>query len=114
MDDEKQGFEENLARLMRAGLPPDARPAAGKRAETFQRLVEISRAHADSRTFPDHLVVAIAAAVVLIAAWLAGRTAGQGLPPAGPAVTAFILVVILNLAMVPIAGFVIVLRRRHV
>jgi hypothetical protein len=114
MDDEKPGFEENLSRLMHAGLPPDARPGAETRAEVFRRLVEITRARADSRSFPDHLVVAIAAAIVLVAAWLVGRMAGQGLPAAGLAATAFVLIVVLNLAMVPLAGVVIVLRRRHV
>ena len=115
MDDEKPGVEENLSRLLRAGLPPDARPGAETRAEVFRRLVEMTRARADSRSFPDHLIAVIAAAIVLVTAWLVGRMAGgQGLPAAGPAATAFVLVVILNLAMVPIAGFVIVLRRRYV
>jgi hypothetical protein len=53
--------------------------------------------------------------LVLMAVWLAVRMAGADVSP-GVAVSSMVVacVVFLNLAFVPVAGAVIVIRRRHV
>ena len=111
--------EENAARLIGAALGPDARPSPATRSRAFaQLLAESRRLH--PATFPDRALALLIGALALMAAWIVVQ--GAGLAPSGAngggeqgamfVVVAAVLAV--NLVMVPVAGAVIILRRRHV
>ena len=103
--------EENAARLIGAALGPDARPSPATRSRAFaQLLAESRRLH--PATFPDRALALLIGALALMAAWVAVQGAGDSEPGAMLVVVAVVLAV--NLVMVPVAGAVIILRRRHV
>ena len=113
--DEKPFFEDNMARLIRAAMPPGARPDPVRRAELLLKLTAEAERAAARSAFPDRLVCVLAAALVVLAAWVAGRLGAGSIAGApGPALTVLAVALVLNLAMVPVAGFLIVVRRHHV
>jgi hypothetical protein len=111
-----RGEEENLARLLRAAIPrANERPPAAARAALLTALFEEQRRLSETRRFPDRVLVGISALLVAAAALLGVRLAGApGVGMTAPATGGIALIVGVNLLMTPIAGLVIVLRRRHV
>ena len=113
--DEKPFLEDNVSRLVRAAMPPGARPDPVRRAELFLKLIAEAEGAAAGSAFPDRLVCALAAALTVLAAWIAARLgAGSVAGTPDPALTVLAIALVLNLAMVPVAGFLIVVRRHHV
>ncbi|MFC1525927.1 hypothetical protein ACFL6X_03840 [Candidatus Latescibacterota bacterium] len=105
--------DQNLAKLLRAALPPEARPGPGARAALLSHLLAACRPPV--APFPEALVVLLAAVLVLLSA--ASTTGLVGLGPAPwlrPELLGLCLVVLVNLAAVPCAALAIILRRRHV
>lgn len=103
--------EENTARLIGAALGPDARPSPAARTRALAQLLSESR-RLHAATFPDRALALLIGALALMAAWVGGQGAGGGEQGAMLVVAAAVLAV--NLVMVPVAGAVIILRRRHV
>jgi hypothetical protein len=113
--DERPFFEDNVSRLVRAAMPPGARPDAVRRAEVLLKLTAEAESAAARSAFPDCLVGVLAAALTMLAAWVAARLGAGFIPGApGPALTVLVIALVLNLTMVPVAGFLIVVRRHHV
>ena len=113
MDSRSEILDQNLARLLRAALPPEARPSPRARSAVLSRL--LAAWGTPVAPFPEPLVALLAAVPVLLAA--AGAAGPLGLSPAPrlrPELLGPCLVLLANLAAVPCAALAIVLRRRHV
>ena len=113
MNDEKDHFEGNAARLIQASLGPQSRPSPQAREQTWRLLVEQLRAAHAPVQFPDRVLGLLVGSLVLIAVWLtaqalvAGKLAMDSLPTW---IGMFLLAA--NLALAPVASLVIVIRRR--
>jgi hypothetical protein len=115
MNDENRLMEENTARLIVAGLGPETRPGQRVRAATLRNLRARLRPRRAATAFPEHVLCLLLGTLMLMATSLAAEmieadfSAGSAMPN-----LVFATVLLLNLAFVPIAGVVIVIRRRNV
>lgn len=106
-------LEENSARLVRAAMEPGARPASGLRRDMLRRLLR-ERARLAPVAFPDSVVVLLGALWLTVAgvlAWLLGSSVAP--LAARPALLLAAVGLGLNLALVPVAGIVVVLGRKR-
>ena len=114
MRNEQHSSENSIARLVGAALGNAARPDPLAKQRTWQRLVAQLRAEQKPVTFPDAILVTLAAILALMALWLADQTLGAAVPVRmPPPLIAIALLLTLNITSVPIAAIVIVMRRRH-
>lgn len=112
MAEANRHWEENTARLIHAAFGPEARPDKAA-IERTAKLVR-SRARQAEPVFWDRAAVVLAGILMVLAVWLVVETLGTGgpLPDSLPVIcVAFVLIA--NLVWVPIAGILIVMRRRH-
>lgn len=111
--------EENTARLIGAALGPDARPSPAARTRALAQLLSESR-RLHAATFPDRALALLIGALALMTAWIVVQGTGPALSVAngngeqGAMLVVVAAVLAVNLVMVPVAGAVIILRRRHV
>jgi hypothetical protein len=106
--------DQNLARLMRAACGPEVRPAPGARRRTLQALLAYTRARSPHADFPDLVVGLLGVAWVVAAAWLGARVVVGDLSLwANPGLLPMAVLLVLNLAVVPVAGVVIWKRRQY-
>lgn len=114
MNQDNHDLQENTARLIRAAFGPEARPDPQTSREVLGRLVTQLRVGQTAVPFPERTLGLLAAALVLMAVWLAshmiGSTPAVTAAPAGPVIAS---VLFLNLAFVPAAAVLIVIRRRY-
>lgn len=115
MSDDNHSEEENTARLIAAGFGPEARPGLRIRAATLQRLRSRLGPRRAATAFPEHILCLLLGMLVLMAAW-SGTDLMKANSSFGDGVTSLVCLAaaLLNLAFVPVAGFVIVIRRRNV
>lgn len=114
MNEEGNCLEENTARLVRAAYGPSARPSPEASQRVFRLLLGHVRVRPATPGFPDAALVALGAIVVFLAVGLAIQVAFPMTSlNASPSLLAAAMVLILNLAWVPVASIVIVLRRRY-
>ncbi len=117
MADEREDFlEENVAALMRAGYAqPDP--------ETSERVLAMLAADLRARTrrstslseFPDWALVGLAVSFALMAGWFGEQMVAAGASPLSRLpVLAVATLLAVNLILAPVAGAIIVLRRRYV
>jgi len=114
MHDQETPFEQNLHRLLRASIGPEARPLPVLREELRQKLSAQIRAQAGPAEFPA-AVLAVFSGVALLAgaAWLATRldfAVAADLPALAP-LTVLLRV---NYLCLTVACVIIILRRKHV
>ena len=113
MNDEHRPLEENTARLIGAGFGPEARPGRRARRRTFRLLAAQHRLSHAPVTFPESVLVLLTGVLALMGVSLATQIGAQGVPRAtDPTFVATALPLALNLICAPIAGIVIVIRRR--
>lgn len=106
--------EENMARLIAAAMGPDTQPSPGLRAQTLARLRAALRANQEPVAFPDSVVVLLAALLILAVCSLVALVVAGLLGSAGsPAWFLLAAAPIANLALLPVAAAVIVLRRKQ-
>jgi hypothetical protein len=107
--------EENLARLVRTALPPGrARLESRARDACLAALLEEQRRRSAAHRFPERVLLGMSWILAGAMAILATGASGIGATLAnGPAADALTLLVVVNLLMVPFAGIVIVVQRRH-
>jgi len=114
MNREGNCLEENAARLVRAAYGPSARPSPKASKRVFRLLLGQVRARSATPSFPDAALAVLGAIVALLAVFLAVQSA---LPRTSlgtnPSLLAAAIMLVLNLAWVPVASIVIVMRRRH-
>jgi hypothetical protein len=104
--DSRDAPERNLDLLLRHALGREARPRAAARQAAWKKLAGKEReGHADRALvlFAAGLVAVVAVAAAALALDLA----------LGPFATVITVLVVLNLAAIPVAGVAIVLSRRH-
>jgi hypothetical protein len=120
MSHDERMLEEQVARLVHAAIPPDARVSQATRVRVFAQLAAAQRAGtAPASRFPERLVPAMAAGLLATAVWVGTRLAAEGSlgsPP--PAVVGLGLIAIVNIVTVPVAALVVIVtkldaRRRH-
>jgi hypothetical protein len=115
MNDENGPSEEDLARLIAAGFGPEARPGERARAATLRNLRARLRPRRVATAFPEHVLCLLLGALMLLGASLAAEMIEADFFCGSPTPNlVFAAVLLLNVAFVPIAGVVIVIRRRNV
>ena len=115
MDSEDRRLEANTARLIRAALGPETRPDPGAGQQALQSLLTGLRERRARSSFPDHTLAALVGTLVFMAAWLALQAiASDGAVNSPVLLLPATFVLLVNVAVVPVASIVIVLRRRHV
>ncbi len=113
MKDEDRYLEENTSRLIRAGFAREVRPGQHASERAF-RLLEAQhrRSHAPV-AFPVGVLAVLTSVLALVAVLLATHIIGQGVPRAtDPTFVVAAVPLALNLICVPLAGIVILRRRR--
>ncbi len=114
MNQEGHCLEENTARLVRAAYGPSAHPSPQASKRVFRLLLRHVGARPVTPSFPDAAVVVLGAMVAVLAVCLAVQAVlPKTSPGANPLLLATATWLILNLAWVPVASTVIVIRRRH-
>jgi hypothetical protein len=115
MNPQESQSERNLERLIRASCGPETRLAPLAREQLHQRLSAALREKRRPEEFPARWLALFSGLILLLAAtsflplWNTGVRLPQsfGLNPVG-------CLVFVNLACLPIASLVIILRRKHV
>ena len=114
MNDEEQCFEEKIARLIRTGFGEDARPSQTMRTQLLQRLIKQLHEGSAGMDFPDPVLALLGGLLMFVAVWLLTQTLYEDESTiASVSFTIGIVWLGLNLALMPIAGFVILYRRRN-
>jgi len=114
MSEEARLLEENVARLIRAAHGPSARPSPQAREQTFQLLLSHVRARSMVVDFPDVAVGLLGAVLAVVEIWLVVQVVVADTSFIGnPSLLVMAAVLMLNLALVPIASIVIVVRRQN-
>lgn len=113
MNDEKDQFKDNAARLIRASLGPQAQPSPQAREQTWRLLVEQLRAAHAPVQFPDRVLGLLVGSLALVAVWLAVQMvmAGKLVIASLPTLIGVFLLAV-NFALAPVASVVIVIKRR--
>ena len=114
MESKSNNPEENIIRLIQASFSRQARPDAGLHGEMLHRLREEIRTNRAGIEFPNGVLVTLTGILTLMAVWLMIQTTSGQSIMTSPTLTIMAMVLILNLALVPVASLIIVIRRRHV
>jgi hypothetical protein len=114
MNDKEHYLEENISRLIKAGLDKEARIDPLARERAWRCLAAQFQEEQAIATFTDRRLVTLAGILVLMAAWLGIQTLGAG-EPVTENIPLFIIAVVLtlNLALVPVAAIIIIIRERR-
>jgi hypothetical protein len=113
-DFEPRVLEENTARLLQVALGPDTLPRPQLRQQTLGRLLAELRGRPAPVAFPDAVLVLLGGLLAVAACGLVLLgTAGQALSSANPVLLLFAAGLVLNFALMPVSGIVIVLGRQH-
>ena len=106
--------DENTARLIRAAYDPSARPTPEARQRTLHLLRVHVRAQVPIDDFPDLVVGFLGGMLAVAVLWLIVRVAWGGASfYAKPALLTVGVWAIANLFVVPVAGIVILKRRKY-
>jgi len=114
MNQEGHCLEENTARLVRAAYGPLARPSPQASRRVFRLMLDHLRVGSATPGFPDAAVVTLGATLAALAVCLAIRAVLSSTSlVVDPSLLATATWLVLNLAWVPVASIVVVVRRRH-
>lgn len=114
MESRRDYLEENTIQLIRAGSGHQAQPEVGLRSEVLHRLRCETRMNRREVEFPNRVLVILTGVLALAALWLVIQAASGRSIITSAVLSIMAMVLILNLALVPVASLVIVIRRRHV
>jgi len=113
MNESDEHVEINTARLIRAGYAPGARPDAAARERLLLRLRVEVRAKAAPAVFPAWVLGLLAGLGCALAAWALARLFGMGARALEDARwLALTMPLCVNLALMPAASLVIIVKRR--
>ena len=114
MNDSERYLDRNTAHLVRAAFGPHARPSARATEQTLRLLLDRVRKQPAEVPFPDAVMGFLGATLVLAATWLAAQVAVIGTLSSGnPALLMLAAWLGANLALVPVASIVILIRRQR-
>jgi hypothetical protein len=114
MNDHEANFEKNLGQLLKASCGPETGAPPAARERLRRELVSLLRHRRQPAEFPGAVLGLLTVLVLLLfaawgaCAWPGGAGLVNGLP-SGP-ISALVIV---NLVAIPVASFVIVLRRKY-
>jgi hypothetical protein len=114
MSDREANFEQNLGRLLRASCGPevDVTPAARERLHAEFALMVHRRLQ--PAEFPETALAFLTALILLPwIVWAACAWGGAGSLAARVLNGPILALIVLNLTSIPVAGLVIVLRRKY-
>lgn len=115
MDNNECHLEDNIARLIHAGLSPRARPDSIMKEHTWRQLVANLHTESTAITFPDWILVVLAGILVFMGGWFASQTLGVDVPAVtNKSLPIVALILAVNIVWVPTAGIIIVRRIRYV
>jgi len=114
MNDSERYLDRNTAHLVRAAFGPRARPSARATEQTLRLLLDQVRKRPTKAPFPDAVVGVLGAMLVLAAMWLAAQVTVIGTPlTTNPSLLMLAAWLGANLALLPVASTVIVIRRQR-
>jgi len=112
-DREQNVEEENLERLLHAAYSSQVRPDPLKRAANLRRLAEAIRPQNAPSEFPEKALALLTLLLVGVGFWVLFQVAsGSFMANQDEALEVMALFVLANLLLTPVAGFLIVARRR--
>jgi K+-transporting ATPase A subunit len=112
MKNEKEILEENLEKMLLTALTP--RPQEDKKAELYQRLIRIQQKESQVGEFPFPILVSVAFMLILLCLFLVMLFISSGLSSTLlPGFGLALLSGVVNLLMIPVAGYIIVKRRQN-
>jgi hypothetical protein len=109
MDEKDRYLEENIAKLVTASL---TQPDPLLKAHLFTRLAGEQRRIYTGREFPNSALVLLAVVILGLTGWAVMQLTGSNLLSSQPILPVVLLLLGLNLVWVPLAGILIVKRRR--
>jgi hypothetical protein len=114
MKQEEEWLDKNMTLLLRAAANRNARPGIQVRERVFHRLLTHLRTQSAEVSFPDAIVGILGVLLALAMVWLVNVVVGTDVSwstlPTSPFVT---VALVLNLALLPVACFMILWRRRN-
>jgi hypothetical protein len=114
MNERERYLDRNTAHLIRAALGPHARPSARAADQTFRLLLDQLRTRSSEVAFPDAAVGVLGTTLVLAATWLTAQVTITGTSPfANPSLLMMSAWAVTNLALLPVASIVILIRRQR-
>ena len=114
MDGANDHLEFNTANLINVSLGPQMRPDSKSRQEMLQRLKNTASVFQSDTYYPNRVITILAAILVFLAGWFVQRVLGTSGPLSlNLPLILVILLLTLNLIWVPIAGIIIIRRRRY-
>jgi hypothetical protein len=107
-------MEEKIKRLIRTTYTPSARPNSQVKTRVFNLLLDQMRKRPATIMFPDSVVGILSLILISIAFYIASQIALAGASfTADPSLMIMAIWLLPNLLVLPAAGIVILLRRRH-
>ena len=114
MNENERYLDRNTAHLVRAAFGPHARPSARVAEQALRLLLDQVRERSTKAPFPDAVVGILGATLVLAAIWLTAQVAVGGTSlTATPSLLVLAAWLSANLALLPVASIVILIRRQH-
>jgi len=114
MTEKKTYLESNIQQLLQAAITIANKPDAQLKERTYGLLQKELGKQISTRTFSRTILVFLCALLVLMSLWLFLKISND-LVQALNDISLIIMggILLLNLAAIPIAGFILVKRRRH-
>jgi hypothetical protein len=114
MNDRERYLERNTAHLVQAAFGPQARPSARAAEQALRLLLDQVQGRSTEIAFPDAAVGILGATLVLAATWLTAQVIVSGPSlTANPSLLTLAAWLGANLALVPVASIVILIRRQR-
>ena len=114
MNDRERYLDRNVAHLIRTAFGPQARPSARAAEQALRLLLDQVRDRSAKAPFPDAVVGVLGATLVLAGVWLTAQVIVNGtLPTFNPSLLMTAAWLGANLALVPVASIVILIRRQR-
>ena len=114
MNDRERYLDRNTAHLVQAAFGPHARPSARAAEQMLRLLLDQVRERSAQAPFPDAAVGILGATLVLAATWLTVQVIVSGTSlTVNPSLLILAAWLGANLALVPVASIVILIRRQR-
>ena len=114
MNENERYLDRNTAHLVRAAFGPHARPSARAAEQALRLLLDQVRERSAKAPFPDAAVGVLGATLVLAAICLTAQVIVNGTSlTVNPSLLGLAAWLSANLALLPVASIVILIRRQH-
>lgn len=110
MSDEECVLEENVKNLMQAGFDYQVRPSPEQHQRVLQKLLTVQAENREPN-FPAPVIIGIIGLLMALAGWLVVKWSVSDMPPF-PIIYLGVLIIMVNLAWIPVASLTIIFTRR--